>query len=173
FWKNDANIRAFSKFLYLMVNNETKLPYHLPLPLLECIVVKKMTDDELKYFFSWTDIPNSLGEKLLPKILAYSSEDLQSIECETPFEAIADILYNNFMTDITVYQKIARFFNNLHPDKYESVKDLDDLLSAPNTITVDDILKTLKIENDPDGIYIQIFTEFLDTLNADERKILF
>src|SRR5690606_24597761 len=87
FWKNDANIRAFSKFLYLMVNNETKLPYHLPLPLLECIVVKKMTDDELKYFFSWTDIPNSLGEKLLPKILAYSSEDLQSIECETPFEA--------------------------------------------------------------------------------------
>jgi len=173
FWKNDANIRAFAKFLYLIVTNKTKLPYHLPLPLLENIVGKKMSNDELEYFFSWTDLPNSNGEKLLPKILSYSKEDLQSVECESPYDVVKDILENNFMSDHDTYKKIARFFTILFPTKFDSIKELDSLISTTNHISVNDILKTIKFENDPDSIYILIFTDFLDTLSNDERKLFF
>src|SRR5579885_3481657 len=51
FWDNLSNIKAFARFIFLLLNSNCVLPYHLPPRYLEILSGYDISIEELEYFY--------------------------------------------------------------------------------------------------------------------------
>lgn len=170
FWDNISNIKAFTRFILLLLECGCKLPYHLPPRYFEILSGEDLVLEELEYFYDkyYPNTLNNLEEK-------YKKDPKEFEKLDVGFENYEQMLRSEIINESDklniIYYELAEQQRNMFPKKINNVT-LDYIFSGYYNIDAKLVLKIMDIQCDLDNSndYILLWNEFIQSLNPSELK---
>lgn len=170
FWSNFSNIKAFARFIYLLLNSKCILPFHLPPRYLEILSGYDISIEELEYFY----------EKLYPNALQkiedrFKQNPSEFIKLDVGYNSYEQMLRGEVLNESdkvnVIYFELAEQQKNIF-DYQTNIVTIDYVLSGTFGISSKIALDIFKIKCDLINLerYSALWNGFINKLNSNEIK---
>lgn len=171
FWDNLSNIKAFARFILLLLESECVLPYHLPPRYLEILSGYDLTIKELEYFYDkyYPGVLNNLNE-------IYKNDPKKFEKLDIGFKTYEQMLRSEVLNESEKTNIIYYELSEQQKDLFNgaNIVTIDYVLSGEYKIDPTKVIKNMKIicklKNNEQ--YISLWSDFIISLNSEELKQL-